>query len=115
MKRKTQQYLQTRAPIGLGPSETGSGLIVSGSVLVFLVLSAYSAALDGSFHFDDQAIFLDPYIMAPNFGVKIFRLMQTRPLTFFTFHLNYLATARPPGAFTSSTCSCTPVTASWSY
>jgi protein O-mannosyl-transferase len=58
--------------------------------LVVLMLGAYWNALDDGFHFDDKGIFLDPYIVSPGFGWKLLRLLQTRPLTFLTFHWNYL-------------------------
>lgn len=61
------------------------------AALLILVWAAYWNSLSGGFHFDDQAIFLDSGIMSPGFGWNILRLMQTRPLTFLTFHWNYLA------------------------
>jgi hypothetical protein len=64
--------------------------------LVLIVFVAYWNSLDGGFHFDDQGIFLDSGIMSPGFGWKILRLMQTRPLTFLSFHWNYLAGGHAP-------------------
>jgi len=68
-------------------------------VLLFLVCAAYSNSLGGGFHFDDQAIFLDTDIMSSGFGWRILRFMQTRPLTFLTFHWNYLASGVAPFGF----------------
>src|SRR5690242_5939113 len=69
------------------------------AALALLVFLAYWNALDGGFHFDDQAIFLDAHIMGPGFGWDILRPMQTRPLTFLTFHWNYLADGNAPRGF----------------
>jgi tetratricopeptide (TPR) repeat protein len=66
---------------------------------MLLVWVAYWNSLSGGFHFDDQAIFLDSYILSPGFGWKILRLMQTRPLTFLTFHWNFLAGGVEPLGF----------------
>jgi Tfp pilus assembly protein PilF len=64
--------------------------------LVLIVFGAYWNSLDGGFHFDDQGIFLDSGIVSPGFGWKLLRLMQTRPLTFLSFHWNYLAGGHAP-------------------
>jgi tetratricopeptide (TPR) repeat protein len=64
--------------------------------LAVLVLLAYANALQSSFHFDDAAIFATPSIMRPGFGWEIFRLDQTRPLTYLTFHWNYLLGGEDP-------------------
>src|SRR6266478_7438822 len=69
------------------------------TALVVLVFVAYWNSLGGGFHFDDQGIFLDPGIMSSGFGWRILRLMQTRPLTFLSFHWNYLAGGRAPQGF----------------
>jgi hypothetical protein len=68
-------------------------------VLALLVVVVYWNSLAGSFHFDDQGIFLDPYVVGSGFGWKILRLMQTRPLTFLTFHWNYIANGASPWEF----------------
>ena len=73
--------------------------IGAASLLLLLVLVAYSNCLSGGFHFDDQGIFLDPYILNPGFGWEIFRPAQTRPLTFITFHWNYLLSGPDPFSF----------------
>jgi tetratricopeptide (TPR) repeat protein len=67
--------------------------------LLLLVTVAYWNSLDGGFHFDDQGIFLDPYVMGSGLGWKIFRLIQTRPLTYLSFHWNYLAGGSAPLGF----------------
>jgi tetratricopeptide (TPR) repeat protein len=60
------------------------------AALALLAVLAYGNSLGSSFHFDDAAIFTDPRILGPGFGWDIFRLEQTRPLTYLTFHWNYL-------------------------
>jgi tetratricopeptide (TPR) repeat protein len=62
-----------------------------------LVFVAYWNSIDGGFHFDDQAIFLDPYIISSGFGWKLLRFAQTRPLTYLSFHWNYLAGSAAAG------------------
>ena len=64
--------------------------------LAALVLLAYANSLRSSFHFDDVAIFATPSILRPGFGWEIFRLDQTRPLTYLTFHWNYLLGGEDP-------------------
>src|SRR5438128_611027 len=67
--------------------------------LVLVVFVAYWNSLGGGFHFDDMGMLLDSYVMSPGFGWEIFRLMQTRPLTFLSFHWNYLAGFNDPWGF----------------
>ena len=64
--------------------------------LALLVLIAYGNSLGSSFHFDDAAIFSNPQILSPGFGWDIFRIDQTRPLTYLTFHWNYLVGGANP-------------------
>ncbi len=69
---------------------------VHAALLLLLVLLAYANALDSSFHFDDWALFNDPYVTGGGLGLGIFRAEQTRPLTYWTLHLNHLAGGRSP-------------------
>ncbi len=64
-----------------------------------LILVIYWNCLKGGFHFDDTGIFLDPHILARNFGWGLLRWSQTRPLTFLSFHWNYLAGGNDPWGF----------------
>lgn len=64
--------------------------------LTLLVLLAYANSLHGTFVYDDVVIPGDPSIVGPGFGWWSFRLSQTRPLTFLTFHWNYLAAGTDP-------------------
>lgn len=67
---------------------------VHAALLALLVLIAYANAFDSSFHFDDWALFNDPWITGGGLGLGIFRLDQTRPLTYWTLHVNHLAGGR---------------------
>jgi hypothetical protein len=69
---------------------------IQAAAIVVLVVIAYANALDSSFHFDDSAIFANPSIVSPGFGWDLFRLEQTRPLTYLTFHWNFLAGGQNP-------------------
>ena len=69
------------------------------AVLASLVLIAYANSLGSSFHFDDSAIFANPWIVGPGFGMHLFGLGQTRPLTYLTFHWNYLVDGQHPGLY----------------
>jgi hypothetical protein len=52
-------------------------------------LAAFGASLAGTFQFDDFALLSDPGITSRGGWLDCFRLTQTRPLTWFTFWLNY--------------------------
>ena len=61
------------------------------AALCLLVLIAYWNSLEGSFHFDDWSLLSDPDVAGPGVGWRLFRLGLTRPLTYWSFHLNFLA------------------------
>jgi tetratricopeptide (TPR) repeat protein len=69
------------------------------AAIALLVLIAYANSLGSGFHFDDSDIFLSPPIVSPGFGLDLFRLEQTRPLTYLTFHWNYLLGGRNPDLY----------------
>lgn len=59
---------------------------------------AFGLTVAASFHFDDYALFSDPAITSPSGAWEVWRPVQTRPLTYFTFWLNYqLGGANPVG------------------
>ena len=58
-------------------------------LLLLLVLLAFGSTLSSSFHFDDYSLFSDPIVTSPSGWWEVFRLEQTRPLTYLTFWLNY--------------------------
>jgi len=72
---------------------------IQAAILILLIFWAYFGAIPSSFHFDDFAILNDGYIAGPGFGWGIFRLGQTRPLTYLTFHWNYLAGGKDPAGY----------------
>ena len=65
-------------------------------LLLAAALVAFGASLGSGFHFDDYAIFANPALTTPAGVLDIWGLRDTRPLTYFTFWLNYLAGGRDP-------------------
>jgi protein O-mannosyl-transferase len=59
-------------------------------------LAAFGASLGSGFHFDDYAIFSDSALRSVWGWLEIWRLQQTRPLTYLTFWLNYQVGGRDP-------------------
>lgn len=52
-------------------------------------MAAFGLTIAGSFHFDDYSLFSDPAITSPAGWYEVWRPLQTRPLTWLTFWLNY--------------------------
>ncbi len=65
-------------------------------LLIGAALIAFGASLGSGFHFDDYAIFSNPSLTSPEGVLDIWGLRSTRPLTYFTFWLNYLVGGRGP-------------------
>ncbi|HYW44377.1 MAG TPA: tetratricopeptide repeat protein [Bryobacteraceae bacterium] len=65
-------------------------------LLLAAALLAFGASLGSGFHFDDYAIFSNPALTSPDGVLDIWGLRSTRPLTYFTFWLNFLAGGRNP-------------------
>lgn len=65
-------------------------------LLAGAALAAFGGSLGSGFHFDDYAIFSDPALTAPSGWLRLWTLRQTRPLTYFTFWLNYELGGRNP-------------------
>ena len=57
--------------------------------LLAAALIAFGASLGSGFHFDDYAIFSDPVLTSPSGWIGVWAPRQTRPLTYFTYWLNY--------------------------
>lgn len=70
-------------------------------LLGVVVLGAYWTSLPGAFHFDDLPLMLEnPRVTAPSFDYGSFAEMYGgRPLTLWTFHLNYRWFGADPAAF----------------
>jgi len=64
---------------------------ITGPILFVLaaVFVAFCPSLGASFHLDDYNLFSDPAITSPSGWWYVWRPLQTRPLTYFTFWLNY--------------------------
>jgi hypothetical protein len=58
-------------------------------LVIAAALAAFAAVVPSSFHFDDYAMFSDPAVTSPFGWIEVWRFAQTRPLTYFTFWLNY--------------------------
>ena len=64
--------------------------------LLLLALIAFGAGIFGTFFLDDYAIFSDPVLTSRSGWWEVWRLEQTRPLTYFTFWLNYQTSGKNP-------------------
>jgi protein O-mannosyl-transferase len=58
-------------------------------VVLLGALLAFGASLGASFHFDDYTLFVDPAVTAPAGWWSMWQPWKTRPLTYFTFWVNY--------------------------
>jgi len=58
-------------------------------VLAAAVLIGFGGVLTASFHLDDYAIFSDPVLTSGSGWWEVWRPMQTRPLTYFTYWMNH--------------------------
>src|SRR5690349_8012079 len=68
-------------------------------ILTVAALVAFGASLGSTFHFDDYAIFADPYLTSASGWWEVWRPLQTRPLTYFTFWINYHLGGRNPAGY----------------
>jgi tetratricopeptide (TPR) repeat protein len=59
------------------------------AILVAAAVAAFGMSLAGPFHLDDFSIFSDPVLTSPGGWWEVWRPLQTRPLTYFTFWINY--------------------------
>ena len=58
-------------------------------LLIAAALAAFGASLGSGFHFDDYAIFSDPFLTSASGWTRLWSLTRTRALTSLTFWLNY--------------------------
>jgi hypothetical protein len=65
-------------------------------ILVLTVLAVFGLSLSSSFHFDDYAIFSDPMLTSSSGWWQVWRPLETRPLTYLTFWMNYELGGRSP-------------------
>ena len=64
--------------------------------LMLAALAAFGGSLFSGFHFDDYGMLQDPAVTSPGGWLRCWSLWQTRPLTWFTFWLNYQLSGRDP-------------------
>src|SRR5579872_2808386 len=65
-------------------------------LLLAAALAAFGASLGSGFHFDDYAIFSTPALTSRSGWLDVWGFTQTRPLTYFTYWLNYAMGGRDP-------------------
>jgi tetratricopeptide (TPR) repeat protein len=65
-------------------------------LLIGAALAAFGASLLSGFHFDDYAIFSDRVLTSPSGWMAVWALRQTRPLTYLTLWLNWVAGGGDP-------------------
>src|SRR5512140_2994955 len=68
-------------------------------LLAGAALAAFGLSLGSGFHFDDYAIFADRALTGANGWLDVWRLGQTRPLTYLTFWLNFQSGGRDPAGW----------------
>jgi hypothetical protein len=68
-------------------------------LLALAALVVYGACLTAPFQFDDYAILSDPAITSAGGWLDVWRPLQTRPLSYFTFWLNYRLHGREPAGY----------------
>ena len=69
------------------------------AALTALVLVAFGFTVTASFHFDDYALLADPFVTSSDGWLGVWRAEQTRPLTYFTFWLNYAVGGESPAGY----------------
>jgi len=65
-------------------------------ILTFAVLVVFGLSLTAPFHFDDYSVFSDPVLTSPSGWWQVWKPLETRPLTSFSFWLNYRLGGRDP-------------------
>jgi Tfp pilus assembly protein PilF len=69
------------------------------AAILLLVVAVYGQTVAFPFHFDDYALLADPVLASPDGWWQVFRVDQTRPLTWLTFWLNHRLGNANPGAY----------------
>ncbi len=65
-------------------------------IVATAAVAAFGASLASSFHLDDYAILSDPVLTSVGGWWRVWAPLQTRPLTYFTFWLNYAVSGANP-------------------
>jgi len=68
-------------------------------VLAGAVILAFGASITASFQFDDHALLTDAAVTSPSGWRDVWRPEQTRPLTYFTFWLDYALWGQRPAPY----------------
>ena len=66
------------------------------AALVLITAAAFCRVPFGSFHFDDYLLLQDPSVTSPSGWGGFWHITTTRPLSWFSFWLNYQASAAQP-------------------
>jgi hypothetical protein len=62
---------------------------VATAVLLALILLVFAPSVGAPFHLDDTTLFSDPVVTSASGWWYVWQPLRTRPLTYFTFWLNY--------------------------
>ena len=65
-------------------------------ILILAALAAFGTTLWAGFVFDDFGLFADPAIASPSGWWQVWKPLQTRPLTWFSFWANYQTSGQSP-------------------
>jgi hypothetical protein len=77
-----------KAPVAPAPADRTLWVVLA-------ALAAFGGSLLSGFHFDDYGMLQDPAVVSPG-GLRCWGFLQTRPLTWFTFWLNFQVSGREP-------------------
>ena len=77
------------AAVPTQPHQQPAWLNVPFALLITVTVLVFSHSLASGFHLDDITLFSDPVITSPFGWWYVWRPLQTRPLTYFTFWLNF--------------------------
>lgn len=97
---RTSRRAERRREAGRTAAESWTqGWRIHFSAVLLLALAAYGNSLGAGFVFDDNAMLSDARVTGAGAGAEILRLEQTRPLTYLTFHWNFLAGGVDPWGY----------------
>ena len=57
-------------------------------LLMVITMAVFAPSLAAPFHLDDGTLLSDPIVTSPSGWWHVWRPLQTRPLTWFTFWIN---------------------------
>ena len=65
-------------------------------LLMVITMAVFAPSLAAPFHLDDGTLLSDPIVTSPSGWWHVWRPLQTRPLTWFTFWINYAVFGENP-------------------